>query len=92
VFILAFSLASVAEHGLPKEVQEFIDLRDGCDHFRGEYPYNEERRISLETQISASCIGTDKELKRLKDKYATNKTVTNKLQPYEAKIEVQKNL
>jgi hypothetical protein len=35
------------DNPLPEDVTAFVERRDGCDHFRGEYPYDEDRRKFL---------------------------------------------
>jgi hypothetical protein len=72
---------------LPKDVSDFIEKRDLCDHFRGEDPYDDERRVFLEENISKFCTGTDLELLKLKDKYIKNQSIMDVLNHYEEKIE-----
>jgi hypothetical protein len=36
-----------ADPAVPADVAKFKDRRDLCDHFRGEEPYDEERRAFL---------------------------------------------
>ena len=71
----------------PKEVTAFIEKRDLCDHFRGEDPYDEERRIFLYKNIAKLCTGSDQELATLKNKYSNNPYVLEKLSVYEEDIE-----
>ena len=92
LIILLFSpvLGSASEHGnitLPKEVASFIEKRDLCDHFRGEPPYDEERRIFLHKNMIELCTGSDQDLANLKAKYRDNPTVLKKLSIYEEDIE-----
>ena len=53
---------------LPADVAKFKERRDICDHFRGEEPYDAERRKFLEENLNKYCTGTDKELASLKAK------------------------
>ncbi len=76
--------------GLPPEVAEFKKRRDLCDHFRGEDPYNEERRKFLEQNMKKFCAGIDRELALLKIKYKENEVALNVLASYEEKIEGSK--
>ncbi len=87
VSVTAF--ASTAQ-GYPEDVSKFIETRDGCDHFRGEYPYNEDRRKFLEDNINELCIGSDKKLSDLKIKYKGSPNVLEKLSDYEVQIELAK--
>lgn len=43
-FVLLTAIgAAVAAESLPKDVSSFIAQREACDHWRGEYGYDEER-------------------------------------------------
>jgi hypothetical protein len=66
-------------------VTRFIERREACDHFRGEAPYDAERRQFLEQQKYSA--GTDKRLAELKKKYQGGTALTTKLEAYEAHIE-----
>jgi hypothetical protein len=68
-------------------VERYVERRDICDHFRGEEPYDEERREFLHRRLVEFCAGTDKELAELKHKYRNNKAVTERLNRYEPFIE-----
>lgn len=48
--------------GFPEDVTEYKKRRDLCDHFRGEDPYDKERKKFLEENMKKFCVGTDKEL------------------------------
>jgi len=76
-----------AASGLPADVVKFKERRDLCDHFRGEEPYDKERKTFLEKNLKRYCTGTDKELASLKTKYKDNEAVLKALGDYEAKIE-----
>lgn len=71
----------------PAEVTAFMVDRDGCDHFRGEEPYDAERRAYLEASIRELCIGTDARLARLRQRYASDPDVMAALAQYEDRIE-----
>jgi hypothetical protein len=72
---------------LPPDVSAFMEKRNLCDHFRGEDPYDEERRAFLEENITKFCTGTDVELAELKKKYLNNNSIMCVLNQYEEKIE-----
>ena len=55
----------------PFDVEEFIDRREICDHFRGEEPYDADRAKFLTEQILEACTGTDRELQKLKQSQAS---------------------
>lgn len=90
VALLATSidLAMGAETPLPVDVQAFLDRRAGCEHWRGEEPYDEERRIEIATNACELCRGTDAQLERLKKKYRTQAKVILALSQLEDKIEL----
>jgi len=84
---LLLTCSATAQTRFPAEVERFIDRRDKCDHFRGEEPYDEERREFLHRRMVEFCNGTDKQLAELKQKYQGNKAVTERLNRYEPFIE-----
>jgi hypothetical protein len=79
-----------APSGLPVDVAEYKERRDLCDHFRGEDPYDEERRKFLEENMKKFCVATDKELASLKTKYKKNEAVLKALSGYEDEVEGSK--
>jgi hypothetical protein len=81
------SNASTDPTPFPTEVTRFMVDRDGCDHFRGEEPYDAERRAYLEKSIRDLCTGTDSKLADLRKRYAGNHDVTAALSGYEDRIE-----
>src|SRR5215471_20496803 len=94
VFNQAIAIAGVflaymaaAQSRFPADVERFIESRDICDHFRGEEPYDQERREFLHQRLAEFCVGTDKQLAELKQKYRSNKAVMEKLNQYEPQIE-----
>ena len=83
-----FLACSFSTHApLAADVEHFIERRDNCDHFRGEEPYDQDRRAFLQKQLREFCTGTDRELAKLKQKYQSNATVTKMLDRYEPQIE-----
>lgn len=86
-FMLA--LTSQANEALPRDVQNFIDDRQGCDHMRGEEPEpgDKERAKFLKREMDRLCKGTDRKLARLKKKYAANPMVLKRLGEFEPQIE-----
>ena len=71
----------------PREVTEFMVARDGCDHFRGEEPYDAERRAYIAENIAELCRGTDSKLAMLRRRYAGDSSVLAALKPYDDHIE-----
>ncbi len=71
----------------PSDVEEFIDRREICDHFRGEEPYDADRAKFLADQIKETCSGTDKELRNLKQRYEGDDTIMQILNRFEEEIE-----
>ena len=95
--ILALALLALgsfplrAAEALPRDLAKFIERREGCDHFRGEEAYDEERRKFLLMRMKQLCTGTDRQLERLKSKYRTQARVMKKLDSYEPSIELPRN-
>lgn len=87
VAVLVPIVAFAGGAGVPQDVSRFIQRRDACDHFRGEEPYDAERRSFLERKMRELCAGTDAELRRLKARYRTDPAVMRKLDEYEPEIE-----
>jgi hypothetical protein len=87
--LLMFPLFSLADESLPGEVQRYVDNREGCDHMRGEIPdpSDKQRMREVNREIQKLCKGTDKELARLKRKYARNPSVMRRLGEFESGIE-----
>ena len=83
------SASIAAEARLPSDVAKYIDQREGCDHFRGEFPDppDEQRMREIEREIRKLCTGTDKKLAQLKRKYAKNQVVMKRLDKFEETIE-----
>ncbi len=73
----------------PREVTEFMVARDGCDHFRGEDPYDAERRAFIQENIDELCRGTDARLAMLRRRYANDPSVIAALKGYDDRIETQ---
>lgn len=82
-----FAVAASAGDSPPADVRAFIERRDLCDHFRGEDPYDEERRLFLERNLNEFCTGSDRQLAELKQKYLGNEHVESALSGYEENIE-----
>jgi hypothetical protein len=82
--LMQLPIAVLAQDYLPRDVQRFIDRREGCDHMRGE----PDRLNDLSREIRKLCGGTDKELAQLKRKYAANSTIMQVLNQFEASIEI----
>ncbi len=72
-----------------KEAQDFIIRRQGCDHFRGEPGYDEERQKFLDEQIKETCSGSDAQLKKLRAKYANQPETMKALAEFEDCIEYE---
>lgn len=85
----SWALAAEPQQALPPDVARFIERRDLCDHFRGEEPYDAERREFLEKRMRQYCTGTDAQLAALKKKYKNRSRVGTKLNGYEETIEGQ---
>ena len=88
LIVLAATTASGFTAALPNDVEAFIQKRRECDHWRGEDPaQSAERRAQIEEATKKLCVGTDRELARLKHKYRSSKSVIEALSEFEVKIE-----
>ena len=87
--LLVPMLPVFADTVLPRDVQEFINRREGCDHMRGEIPDPGEtqRMKEVNREIEKLCKGTDKQLVQLKKKYVSNALVIQRLNEFEEGIE-----
>ncbi len=81
--LMQLPIAVLAQDYLPRDVQRFVDRREGCDHMRGEV----DRANELSREIRKLCGGTDKEMAQLKLKYAANSTIMQVLDQFEPGIE-----
>lgn len=77
----------VAAEPLPKDVSSFIEQREACDHWRGEYGDDEERQAEIDMAVCETCVGTDKRLATLKRKYKAKQGIITRLNEFEADIE-----
>ena len=84
---LPASNAATDAPAFPSEVTTFMVDRDGCDHFRGEEPYDAERAAYLEQSIRDLCTGSDTKLANLRRRYAEEPDVIAALGNYEDRIE-----
>ena len=89
VAIALVTLNAQAQDKWPSDLARFIERRDGCDHFRGEEPYDKERAAFLNQKMKELCPGTDKALAGLKQKYRNNKNAMAVLNEYEPQIELR---
>lgn len=86
VLLIAAGVA-VAVDSLPKDISRFIAQREACDHWRGEYGYDEQRQADIDAAVCQTCVGTDERLARLKQKYKGKKDILSKLEELEPDIE-----
>lgn len=76
---------SVSE--LPPDVLQFIERRESCEHFLGEEPYDKDRLAFLEWSVCKFCMGTDKNLSELREKYRKNPQALPSLSGYATPVE-----
>lgn len=86
---LGLASASAAEPRLPSDVVRYLAQREGCEHFRGDFPDppDKQRMKEIEREIRSLCTGIDKKLAWLKRKYARNPLVLKRLNEFEENIE-----
>ena len=74
VLVLLFSclpLLAVAQEKLPRDVAQFIEHAQMCEHFAGEWDDNDKARQREITQaVASSCGQAQRQWKRLSTKYA----------------------
>ena len=72
--VLLFSclpLLAGAQEKLPKDVAQFVDNAQMCEHFAGEWDDNDKARQREITQaVASSCGQAQRQWKRLRVKYA----------------------
>lgn len=87
VFLLVASTICHAQEKLrlPKDVVKFVERRDACDYFRGEVVNVDDRKRlkDIIRKANSLCRGTDKQLAKLRKKYAANAAVVEGLKDYE---------
>lgn len=71
----------------PKDVREFVEKRDGCDHFRGEEAYDKERARFINRNLKELCVGSDAALARLILKYSKQPEIEKVLSEFDTNIE-----
>ena len=85
--LVCICVPAFATDVLPKDVSTFLELRESCDHWRGEYGYDEERQADINWSICQSCPGTDAKLAKLKRKYRGQENILAELNGLEPQIE-----
>lgn len=84
MILLALALAgTTAARPLPPEVRHYIERREGCDHWRGEYSPDPVRSRQIEAGKRKECTGGDRELDRLRRKYRGTPRVVAALNDYD---------
>lgn len=57
---------------LPSDVQHYFDAEESCTHWRGEYPFDDDRAKEIKDAIEASCKDRSTERTSLRKKYQAN--------------------
>jgi len=90
---LLFTASAIAAEAYPRDVAEFVERREACEHFREE-PWPEgssigdrERREFIAGQFERFCRGSDRAIHELKKKYQDDRAVIERLERYEPNIE-----
>ena len=64
------------QEGMPPEVRDFIRRAVNCNHWAGEEPYNEERRVQMAAAVSSlRCRELDSDQKELRTRHAKDAAV-----------------
>jgi hypothetical protein len=82
--LLFSALSAISRDYLPRDVQRFVDRREGCDRIRGD----KDGKNEVSRELRKLCGGTDMELVQLKRKYAANSTIMQILNQFDAGIEL----
>jgi hypothetical protein len=77
-------MPALCQDYLPRDVQRYVDRREGCDRLRGE----RDRVNEVSRELRSLCGGMDRELVQLKKKYAGNSTIMQILIQFEEPVEV----
>ena len=99
LFILIFASAALTDtspwqakfnsyvKGLPTDVITLLKRVDGCDHFAGEEPYDEQRRIEiLKALTKLKCARIDKDRDALLKKYKKQNQIVNKIENFQSTL------
>jgi hypothetical protein len=87
ILTIATGLCQAEPAPFPRDVREFLAIRESCDHWRGEEAYDEERKAEIARATCETCQGTDAKLAGLKRKYRTDARIIEKLSEFDPKIE-----
>jgi hypothetical protein len=95
LLLLFFASSTVRSHAdgtLPTDVENYVSKRQGCDHMRGEIPepHQKARMREVEREIRRLCTGTDKQLNKLRKKYAGDQRAMAALDEFEPDVEAAK--
>jgi hypothetical protein len=82
--LLFSALPALGQDYLPRDVQRFVDRREGCDRVRGDRDGMNE----VSRELRKLCGGTDRELIQLKKKYAANSTIMQILNQFDVGLEL----
>lgn len=88
MILFALALMAAPDRPLPPRVRRFIERRQGCDHWRGEYSPDPARRRQIERGVASECTGIDRELVRLRQLYRRTPSVLHALDDY-GKVELK---
>jgi hypothetical protein len=89
LIFLCVGLSACAHTALPDDVVRFVEQREACDHFRGEFPDppDPERSAEVLKMILEFCTGTDARLAELRARHLANSSAIKRLNDFETVIE-----
>jgi len=92
VAVLTLMMLSCAAGQHAVNVDKFFERRGICDHLRGEFPDPPDpvRAKEIIEGVNEYCTGTDAQLADLKNRYADNPAMMERLNAYEPRIERKK--
>jgi hypothetical protein len=68
--VVMISLSSVVAAAIPRDVANYVDRREGCNHWAGEEGYDAARRTEINKAIAdLRCTALDRDERVLRHRY-----------------------
>ena len=92
IAVLTLLMLSCAAGQPSVNIDKFFERREICDHLRGEFPDppDPDRAKEILDGVNEYCTGTDAQLADLKNRYADNPAIMERLNAYAPRIERKK--
>jgi len=73
-------LSSALAAAIPRDVANYVDRREGCNHWAGEEGYDAARRTEINKAIAdLKCTALDRDERVLRHRYRHNPTVLRQI-------------